>query len=75
MTVKLTRPQMKLLQDLEASRRGGEYVAPHYPPIRKLLGLGFVAPRVRNGVPDRMGDWYAITEEGKAFLQEQKHGG
>ena len=56
--VKLTKPQAELLRDVAIKPRSG---GRHYPPLMKLLALGFVEEK-----PGWIGTSYAITAAGRA---------
>ena len=59
--IKLTAPQLKLLQTLQKQTR---YVASNYPPLKTLLRHNFV--RFRDV---KYSDSYQITEAGEQHLK------
>lgn len=63
MTVKLTKPQVQALREC-ADRE--IQCSPDYPPIRKLVLLGFASERRGK----YLSDFYTATDAGRAALAE-----
>jgi hypothetical protein len=63
--VRLTKAQIKMLQ--AASDERGAGAASFYPPVKKLLALGFIEDK-----PLKFGSRYYITAVGRAALSEVK---
>lgn len=63
--MKLTNSQQEALADINERGESGKYYSDGYPPVRKLVELGFI----ERGPGKWVNVVYRITEAGKAALE------